>query len=74
MRVGNVGRHAAPCQQSLALLDRGSVFQFVFEPLGLQLASVYSISMRLGSTAPGDAAFPAVRGLAAASVVYCSSF
>jgi len=21
MRVGNVGRHAAPCQQSLALLD-----------------------------------------------------
>jgi len=22
MRVGNVGRHAAPCQQSLALLNR----------------------------------------------------
>jgi len=74
MRVGNVGRHAAPCPQSRALLDHGSVFQVFFEAVGLQLALVHAVVVRLSSAAPSYVAFPAVRGPAATFVVSCSSF
>jgi len=69
-----VGDQRRPARSLRALLDRGSVFQVFLEAVGLQLALVHAVVVGLGSAAPGDAALPTVRGLAAASVVYCSSF
>jgi len=70
----NAGDQRRPARSLRALLDRRGVFQFFLEAVGLQLALVHAVGMRLRGTASCDVSLPAVRGIAAAFVISCSSF